>query len=372
MSDGAVEIHNGGGRNRGDLPADTAGGSPDESAGARRGLPSVLMRVKQRIKQDDVSLLAAGVAFYGLLAMVPAMVAFVSVYGLVADPDDIRRNVDDVLAAAPTEVQDLVRSQLESIVESSSSGLRLGALIGVAVALWSASAGVKNLMTAVNRAYHEDEGRGFVRLRGTAVLLTIALLVLGGIGLGIVIAPQALGSSGGEGLARDVLMIARWPLAGLVLIVALALLYRFAPDRDGRWRWTSAGAVLATIVWLVASVGFSIYTANFSNYNETYGALGAIVVVMLWLWISAFAVIAGAELNAELEARPSPAVAQSRARPEPAPAPARARSEPEPAVPTASAVPSDAAGSSGAAGSPGPAGSSGAAGSPGPAGSSGA
>ena len=144
-----------------------------------RGYRDVFARVKRNIKRDDVSLLAAGVAFYALLALVPALVALVSVYGLVADPNDIRRNVDDVLAAAPTEVQDLVRSQLSDVVESSPSGLRLGALVGIALALWSASSGVKNLMTAINRAYHEDETRGFIKLRGTALLLTIALLILG-------------------------------------------------------------------------------------------------------------------------------------------------------------------------------------------------
>jgi uncharacterized BrkB/YihY/UPF0761 family membrane protein len=144
-----------------------------------RGWRDVTARVKRDIKRDDVSLLAAGVAFYSLLALVPALVALVSVYGLIADPSVIRRNVDDVLAAAPTEVQELVRSQLSAIVESSPSGLRIGALVGVAVALWSASSGVKNLMTAINRAYHEEEGRGFLRLRGTAILLTVLLLVIG-------------------------------------------------------------------------------------------------------------------------------------------------------------------------------------------------
>jgi membrane protein len=268
-----------------------------------RGWGDVTARVKRDIKRDDVSLLAAGVAFYSLLALVPALVALVSVYGLIADPADIRRNVDDVLAAAPTEVQELVRSQLSAIVESSPSGLRIGALVGVAVALWSASSGVKNLMTAINRAYHEEEGRGFLKLRGTAILLTVGLLVIGIAALiGLVIAPQTLSSSGGEGAVRDVFMIVRWPLAAVVVIFALGLLYRYAPDRDNpRWTWASTGAIVATLVWLAASIGFSIYTANFGNYNETYGALGAVVVVMLWLWIGAFAVIAGAELNAELE-----------------------------------------------------------------------
>ena len=282
-----------------------------------RGFRDVAARLKRDVKRDDVSLLAAGVAFYAMLALVPALVALVSVYGLVADPNDIRRNVDDVLSAAPREVRALVRSQLSAIVDSSSSGLRLGALAGIAVALWSASAGVKNLMTAINRAYHEEETRGFVRLRGTALLLTIALLVLGMAGLaGLVIWPQTLGSSGAEGVLRTTALIVRWPLAALVLVTGLAILYRFAPDRDWpRWTWASAGAIVATVVWLAASVGFSIYAANFGKYNETYGALGAIVVVMLWLYIGAYAVILGAELNGELEHQT--ARDTTRGRPEP-------------------------------------------------------
>jgi membrane protein len=268
-----------------------------------RGWKDVLVRTKTSVKADDAPLLAAGVAFYALLSLVPGLVALVSVYGLVADPADIQQNVSDVLAAAPTEVRELVEQQLESIVSGTSSGLRLGAIVGLVLALWSASAGVKNLMTAVNRAYHETETRGFFKLRATALLLTIGMVVLGGIALfGLIIAPQAMSSEGGVGVARDVLMIVRWPLAALVIIAGLAVLYRFAPDRDNpRWAWASTGAIVATILWLVASAGFSIYTANFGKYNETYGALGAIVVVMLWLWIGALAVILGAELNGEME-----------------------------------------------------------------------
>jgi membrane protein len=268
-----------------------------------RGWKDVVTRAKAGVKADDVPLLAAGVAFYALLSLVPALVALVSVYGLVADPADIQRNTEDVLAAAPTEVRDLVSQQLSSIVEGSSSGLRIGAIIGLAIALWSASSGVKNLMTAVNRAYHEKEGRGFLKLRATAIALTLGLIVLGGVALfGLIVAPNAMSTEGGLGVARDVLMIVRWPIAALVIVAGLAIIYRFAPDRDNpRWSWASPGAVLATVLWLAASVGFSIYTANFGKYNETYGALGAIVVVMLWLWIGALAVIIGAEVNGEVE-----------------------------------------------------------------------
>jgi membrane protein len=264
-----------------------------------RGWKDVLVRLKRALKADDVSLLAAGVAFFALLALVPALVALVSVYGLVADPAGIERNVEDALAAAPTEVRDLVSSQLSAIVDSSSSGLRLGAIAGLVVALWSASSGVKHLVAAVNRAYGEDETRGFVKLRGLALSLTLGgVLLLAVAAGGLVVAPNAMP----DGIARAIVLVTRWPLFAVVAMVALAVLYRLAPDRDdARWHWVSPGAVFATAVWVIASVGFSLYTSNFGTYNETYGALGAIVVVMLWLYITAYVVIAGAELNAELE-----------------------------------------------------------------------
>jgi membrane protein len=197
-------------------------------------------------------MLAAGVAFFSLLALVPLLVAMVSIYGLVADPSDIEANIDDALAAAPREVRDLVSSQLDSIVDTSHSGLRFGAVGGLLLALWSASSGVKHLIDAVNRAYDRDETRGIVRLRGVAVVMTVG---------------------------------------GILLLV----------DDRGRWQLLTPGAVAATVVWVVASLGFSVYTANFGRYNEVYGSLGAVMVVMLWLFITAYAVIAGAELNAELE-----------------------------------------------------------------------
>jgi membrane protein len=268
-----------------------------------RGWKDVAIRTWREMKRDNVPLLAAGVAFYGLLALVPTLVAFVSSYGLVADPSQVQRNVDDALAAAPTEVRDLVESQLQAIVDGESSGLRLGAIVGLVVALWSASAGMKHLIEAVNKAYGEDEDRGFVKLRGLALVLTVgAIVMLAASAALLIVLPAALDDSGGEGAARTGLLVVRWPLFAAITLVGLAVIYRFAPDRqNARWRWVTPGAVMATVVWVIASVGFSIYTSNFGNYNETYGALGAIVVVMLWLYITAYVIIAGAELNAELE-----------------------------------------------------------------------
>jgi membrane protein len=268
------------------------------------GWLDVVARVRIQMRRDDVSLLAAGVAFFAMLSLVPTMVALVSLYGLVADPVEIESSVEETLRAAPDEVRELVSSQLSNIVESEPRGLRAGVAAGLVVALWSASAGVKHLMGALTLAYDEIEGRKFMRVRGLALGLTLGALAVAGTALvGLVVVPTELGDEGGAaGAAGSVLSVVRWPLLAAVVLVCVGLLYRWAPDRrPPRWSWVSPGAVIATVVWLIASVGFTIYTTNFGNYNETYGALGTVVVVMLWLYLSSYAVILGAEINGELE-----------------------------------------------------------------------
>jgi membrane protein len=269
----------------------------------KRGWKDVLVRTWTEMKRDNVSLLAAGVAFYGLLALVPALVAAVSIYGLFADPSEVETQVEDFLGAAPAEVRDLIQSQLQGIVDGSDSSIGVALVIGVVVALWSASNGTKQMIGAINVSYDEDETRKFLRLRGLAVALTMAaiLFLLLAVGL-IAVLPPMVEDTGLGDAGRTVLSVLRWPVLTVSFVVALAVLYRIAPDRDdAEWRWVSPGAVVATVLALVGSMAFSIYTANFANYNETYGSLGAVVVLMLWLLLTAYAIIAGAELNAEME-----------------------------------------------------------------------
>jgi membrane protein len=298
------------GRHASDRSAD---GDADEAQRGRdasqpRAIPAegwkdIAKRTKAEAKDDNVALLAAGVAFYALLSLVPALVALVSVYGMVADPADVERQVSDALAAAPAEVRDLVEEQLTSITESSSGGLGLTAVLGVALALWSASSGMKHLITAISVAYDERETRGFLKLRGTALVLTVGAVAFMVIAIGVITAlPAVVADTSLGSLARGAVSILRWPLLGIGLLLGLAVLYRYGPDRDEpRWAWTAPGTVVATVLWVVASVAFSIYTSNFGSYGETYGSLGAVVVLMLWLMISAAVVIMGAELNAETE-----------------------------------------------------------------------
>lgn len=306
-------------------PDQHEGGSGDASGRGRdartptevpaRGWKDVARRVLQESKRDQVALLAAGVAFFGLLALIPALVALLSLAGLVADPDEIRRQVEDSLAAAPTEVRDLVAQQLTSI--ESGSGALLGVIGGVLVALWSASSGMSHLIDAVNIAYDEEETRGFVRRRGLALLLTlgaIGFVVLALVGIAVV---PALADAMELGAVGQILVeVVRWVVLLGGLLVGLAVLYRWASDRDApKWSWTSPGAIFAAVAWLIASVLFSIYVANFGSYNETYGALGAVVVMMLWLYITALVIVLGAELNCELERQTAVDTTQGTARP---------------------------------------------------------
>jgi membrane protein len=248
-------------------------------------------------------LLAAGLAFYALLALVPALIAAVGVYGLVADPTQVEQQVSDLLGAAPAEVRDLVVSQLEQITEDRSSAIGLSLIIGLVVALWSASSGTKQLIAAINAAYDETETRKFFALRGLSIALTIGAILFMLITVGLIaFLPSLLDAVGLGDAGRTVAGIIRWPLLAIVFVLGLAVVYRLAPDRDDpEWRWVSTGAILALVLWLAGSVLFSIYTSRFASYNETYGSLGSIVVLMLWLLVTAYAIILGAELNAETE-----------------------------------------------------------------------
>jgi membrane protein len=258
------------------------------------GWKDVLARTAAEAKSDQLVLLAAGVAFFGLLALVPGLVALVSLYGLVADPADVSRHVGDLLGAAPGEVRDLVREQLEAVTTRDDASAGVGAAVGLLVALWSASSGMKHLIDALNAAYDEEEGRGFVKVRALSLLLTVAaVLFVVGAFFAVAIVPA---------LVEGPLSLLRWPLLAVAFMAALATLYRHGPSRDEpEWRWTSAGGVVATVLWLAASALFSLYVSEVGSYGETYGSLGSIVVLMLWLFITAAVVLLGAELNAELE-----------------------------------------------------------------------
>jgi membrane protein len=268
-----------------------------------RGWKDVAYRVSKEVKDDNVPLLSAGVAFYALLALFPASAAVVSIYGLVADPADVSKQLSAVDRVLPKDVADLILNQLRTAAGASSRSLGITAVIGIVAALWSASSGMKWLMAGLDAVYDERETRKFVRLRGTALFLTFGAAFALAITLVLLSAVGALGRVLGLGSAgTTVVAVLRWPALGALMIVGLAALYRMGPDRDApRWRWVSWGAVTATVIWLVASIGLAIYASLASSFQQSYGALAGVVVLMLWLFLSALAVLVGGEVNSELE-----------------------------------------------------------------------
>ena len=254
----------------------------------------------QRIREHNLTLVAAGVAFYAFLAFIPALIAFVSIYGLVADPDDVADQVADVASALPQEVRDFLVFQLTSIADANTAGVSITLLISIALALWSASGGMAALITGIHVAHEREEPKSFLAKRGKALLLTFCAMVFLGVVIFIIAAVPPLLSDAGMGTAgRIVFGIVRWPLLAAVMIAGIGLLYRFAL-KDGPRGWlgvVTPGAVVAMVGWLIVSALFAVYTANFSSYSKTYGALASIIVLLLWLWLSSLLVLIGAEVD---------------------------------------------------------------------------
>ncbi|MEZ5232816.1 MAG: YihY/virulence factor BrkB family protein [Acidimicrobiales bacterium] len=268
-----------------------------------RGWLDIARRVKREIGDDHVSLAAAGVAFFGFLASVPALATVVSIYGLFTDPAEVEQRVESLFGALPQEAQSLLQDQLANVVEQNSGALTGGAIIGVALSLWSASSAMGHLIEAINVAYDEDEERSWFARKGQALLFTIgAVLGVVAVGVGIGLLSWAAAQADLGGVAGWAVRLLWVPLVMAGFVAALAVLYRHGPDREhARWRWVSWGSVIAVVVWAVASVGFQIYVTNFGSYNETYGSLAAVVILLFWLYLTSFVILAGAQLNAEIE-----------------------------------------------------------------------
>jgi membrane protein len=266
-----------------------------------KGWKDIAKRTLKEVKADQVPLLAAGVAFYTLLALFPAIIAGVSIYGLVADPQTVRDQINQLAQTLSPETATLIGQQVQQVTSSAGGALGLATVLGILTALWSASSGMKALITGVNLAYDETEGRKFVKLRGLSILMTLGAMVLLGVALALIVGFPAVPDSWPTVLQWTAAIL-RFVLLAVLLMAGLAALYRYAPDRDKpKWGWASPGSGVATVLWVLASVGFSVYVNAFGNYNKTYGALAGIIILMFWLYLTAFVVLVGAELNAEME-----------------------------------------------------------------------
>lgn len=269
----------------------------------RTGWRDVGTRVLQEVKADNVPLLSAGVAFYALLALFPALVAVVSIYGLLADPSEVARQLESLTRTMPREAATLLVDQARDIAGTGDGKLGVSAAVGILTALWSASSGMRWLLTALSLTYDEPEDRRFVKLRGTALLLTVGAAVAFVVSLGVIAAAPALARSLGLGsVGATVFTVLRWPFLGALVVVGLAVVYRYGPNRDApKWRWVSWGSAVAAAVWLVASGAFALYAATAGSFASSYGSVGGVVVMMLWLYLTVLSILIGAEINAEME-----------------------------------------------------------------------
>jgi len=262
-----------------------------------------LLRVYERFSRDRILLVAAGVTFYALLAFFPAIAALVSLYGLFADPSTVTKHLADLSGILPGGAMDLISDQVKRITSKGSGTLGFAFFSGLAISLWSANAGMKAIFDALNVVYEEEEKRSFVALTLQALACTLGALVFFLLTLGaVVVLPVVLKVLPFGNVVEWLLTILRWPILYGVVVLGLACIYRYGPSRDkAQWRWLTWGSALAAAVWLVVSMLFSWYVANFGTYNETYGSLGAAVGFMTWVWLSTTVVLVGAEINAEME-----------------------------------------------------------------------
>lgn len=266
-------------------------------------LGGFLRALRDEVQRDRVLAVAAGVTFYALLAVVPAITALISIFGLILAPEEVPALMAPLAGLMPEEARVLVTGQAERIAAKADDTLSLTALVALALALWSANGGTKALIEALGIAYDVRESRGFVRLTLVALGFTLggfALVVL--IGAAVAALPFLVDQLGPG--AEALVLILRWPVILAVMIVVLAVVYRWAPNRpDAEWRWITPGAVIASVGLVAISGGMGWYVANFGSYDETYGSLAAVVVLMLWVWLSTVMVLLGAEINAELDRR---------------------------------------------------------------------
>jgi membrane protein len=283
-------------------PRNDADVARPRSALTRLGM---MRQVRRLAHERNLALLAAGTAFWAVLSIFPAIIAMVTIYGIVASPSQVTREVSKLGGSLSPSTREVVQKWLAGL--TTSRGLGIGLAIGLGAVLWAVSSGVQTASKAINAAYEQEDDRGFFRLRGLALVISVGVVVLAIVVLSAIGLAPALSHLVHNKPARIAMNIGEWIVLAVILTGAIGVLYRFAPAHPpSSWRWISPGAVFSTVMVVVASIGFSFYVRFFGNYNKTYGALGGVVILMLWLYYSIYVVLLGAMLNAELERRAEP------------------------------------------------------------------
>jgi membrane protein len=269
----------------------------------RRDWADVLWRVAADIGRHHLSVLSAGVAFFAMLGLFPAIAALIGVYGLVADPRDVSDHLDQIEPLLPADAYGIIAGQVEAVTSAGSGSLGLAFAVGILFSVWSMRAAVAALMDGLNVVYVEEEDRSLLRFTAVSIGLTVLVFMLAVAAIATIVAvPAVLRLVDLGPLAGWTAAIAPWLVLGLAVVLAIGIVYRYGAARaTARKRWVSLGAVVAALLWLVASLLFSFYVAHFADYNKTYGSLGAIMILLMWFYAGAFAVLLGAALNAEME-----------------------------------------------------------------------
>ncbi|NVK14188.1 MAG: YihY/virulence factor BrkB family protein [Rhodobacteraceae bacterium] len=270
-----------------------------------RGWKDIAFRVKDEIAEDHVGLIAAGVAFYGLMALFPAITALLAIGGLMIEPKEIVDQISSLSGVVPEQAMDIITAQAAEVAGSREGGLGLTAVAGILISIYSASKGMSSLIEGMNVAYDETEKRGFFVKTLVTIALTVCLIIGLLVGLTATLAvPSAVAILEAGPMAEILGTVTVWGVLLIMTLAGLAVLYRYGPSRDTpEFQWVSPGAVTACILWLAGSAAFAFYVGNFGSYNESFGTLAGAIVLLMWLWISAFIILLGAELNAEIEAQ---------------------------------------------------------------------
>lgn len=267
------------------------------------GWKQILLRVKDRIEEDNLTIVAAGVAFYAFLAIFPALMALLSIYGLAVDPEQAERQIGQLSGMMPEEAFSIIKERVDNLISTSGSTLGWGTALGILISLWSANAGTKSLFKGIDIAYETENNRGFIKQNALTLLFTFGAIITLLLSLAlIVIFPAIVNTFGLPGNIEGLVSWLRWPLLAGIVILVISLIYKYAPDRrTPKFKWVLVGASLATLLWLIASLGFSFYVSNFGNYGEMYGSISAVVILLLWLFLTSFIILLGAEVNSATE-----------------------------------------------------------------------
>ena len=268
-----------------------------------RGWKAVLHRTLREMISDRVGLVAAGCAFYGTLALFPAISMLISVYGLLFDVVTVEPQLEVLRTLLPASAYDLIQGRVHALVAQPPAKLGLGLLFSTAITLWTSSAAIKSMIAALNLAYEENEERGFFRYQLMALAMTFCAILGAVLGVAmLVLLPAVLAFMGVPSSRKGFITAASLGLLLLFLLIGLSLLYRYGPcRRSASWRWVTPGSLIATTLWAIASFAFSWYVTNIASYDAMYGPLGAVAGTMMWFWVTVYAVLLGAELNSELE-----------------------------------------------------------------------